>query len=184
MTFLSKLFPSILPFRSPAIAEKQYIFHQPPHNNVDDDKNYYANNPTAFGRILEGTKPSIPIAECNQLYSFYDHSPKAPFHGLVIPKRYIRDINSLQKSDLELLLDMKEMALQTLHQHQPEAFQNKDYRLCFHIPPFISVGHVHLHVLAPVSDMNWFYKNVKFMVGTKWCIDLTDVLKWRRIQND
>ena len=79
-------------------------------------------------------------------------------------------------SDLDLLLQMKEVAYQVLTTEAPDAFRKKDYILCFHIPPFNSVNHLHLHVLAPASEMKLQYRFGKYLVGTKWCIGLDEVL--------
>jgi hypothetical protein len=55
-----------------------------------------------------------------------------------------------------------------LQQHQPQAYSNQDYVLCFHIPPFNSIDHLHLHVLAPKTSMSTM-ATFKYRVGARWC---------------
>jgi len=64
---------------------------------------------------------------------------------------------------------MQRTALETIQSCHPEAYDTHDYILCFHVPPFTSVDHLHLHVLAPASDMQWEYRYGKYLRGMKWC---------------
>ena len=129
-------------------------YHEPPPGTPDD----YSDNPTVFGEILRGDVPSRPYQENAQLYAFRDRSPKAPLHALVIPKSYVPTVYSLKPSknkdddnDVQLVQDMRKLGLDILKNEYPTALENNDYILCFHIPPFNSVDHLHLHVLAPAS---------------------------------
>ena len=145
-------------------------YHPPPYG-VN-----YETNPTVFGRILDGTIPSSTIMENEELITICDRHPKAPLHGLVIPKRYIESVKSLNNDDLDTILHMKESAMEILKCDQPNAYANNDYILCFHVPPFISVGHLHLHVLAPASEMQIQYRWGKYLVGTRWCSDVDEII--------
>lgn len=69
------------------------------------------------------------------------------------------------------------MGLDLLQQYQPEALAAEDYILCFHIPPFNSVDHLHLHVLAPASEMNWVYREIKYKCGARWCTSDLEVIE-------
>ena len=155
-------------------------FHAPGLTNNDNNNNFegpietfYQSNPTPFGRILEGSLPSRSLSESTDLYAFCDRSPCAPLHGLVIPKEYIRSIHTLQ--DPHLVKKMEQMAMTILEQYQPNAKEKGDYILCFHVPPFISVGHLRLHVIAPASEMKWFHRYGKYLPGTPWCTDVEKV---------
>ena len=72
---------------------------------------------------------------------FEDIKPYSTLHALVIPKRHIRDINHLKKSDSDLLKHMELVAITILDQR---GF--KEYRLGFHQPPFNSMFHLHMHI--------------------------------------
>jgi diadenosine tetraphosphate (Ap4A) HIT family hydrolase len=153
----------------------------------------YTTYPTVFGKILLGKSKAIILDESTDLLAFEDIKPRAPLHCLVIPKRYIPTIldldvvdnckhnNNNNRNDVKLLQQMHTMAHQILQQHLTlQQYQQADYILCFHIPPFNSVDHLHLHILAPVSQMTWIWKNVKYNTRTRWCISFDEVT--RRIQ--
>ena len=137
-------------------------------NNVDDY--YYKTNPTIFGRILDGTIPSITIKETLTLLAFEDKIPRAPLHALIIPKQYIPSVKSVTSKDIPMLQEMKNLAIEIIQHYYPQTIGTKDYILCYHIPPFNSVDHIHLHVLGPKSQMNFIYKYGKYLTDTCWCI--------------
>ena len=137
--------------------------HSPPPNvNFDE-------NDSVFGSILRGELPSLTLAETETLLAFQDRKPRAPLHALVIPKRHIRNVFHLQETDQGLLHDMHHMGLSLIQHHYPEAAKRNDFILCYHVPPFSSVPHLHLHVLAPASEMNFLHRYGKYLVGTRWC---------------
>jgi diadenosine tetraphosphate (Ap4A) HIT family hydrolase len=149
----------------------------------------YTMNPTVFGKILLGKSKAIILDESHDLLAFYDIRPRALLHGLVIPKQYIPTILDLGvdnyhhngNNSLNLLQKMHSMAHQILKKHlTPQQYQDNDYILCFHIPPFNSVDHLHLHILAPASQMSWIWKEVKYNTRTRWCISFKEV--YSRIQ--
>jgi len=158
----------------------------PPQEELNDDQPQceyhtapqgveYSQNPTVFGQILQGTSPAITLHETTNTLCFKDIHPHAPLHGLVIPKRCIRTIQDLQSTDLELLEEMFQAARAVLQQHQPQAWKRGDYRLCFHVPPFNSVNHLHLHVMAPVAKMNWYPRYIRYNVRTELAVSLDTV---------
>jgi len=136
--------------------------HQAPYG-VD-----YTSNKSVFGGILRGEIPAIVLNETNEFLAFRDRSPRAPLHALVIPKRFVKDVTQLRSSDVRMLDDMKGNALAIIQEQYPKALHDNDYILCFHVP-FKSVQHLHLHVLAPASDMAWFWRFGKYSSETPWC---------------
>ena len=136
----------------------------------------FATNPTVFGAILRGDAPSTRYSETDGLYCFADERPRAPLHALVIPKRYVPTIRQLLSSDYNLLSEMRDMALDVIGRERPDALRRGDYLLCFHVPPFNSVDHLHLHVLAPASEISYWARNSKYRVGTMWCTGIEDAI--------
>ena len=150
-------------------------YHEPP-SGID-----YSDNPSVFGRILNGDQPCKVYSESTELLAFQDRTPKANFHGLVIPKQYIKSVYSLTSNDVKLVQDMRQMGLDLLEKELPQALTDKDYILCYHIPPFNSVDHLHMHVLAPASEMNLLMRYGKYACGARWCTSAIEVIE--RLKN-
>ena len=158
--------PSIQPLQPSPSA----TFHPPPPGvNYDD-------NWTVFGSILRGELPAATYAESDTLLTFRDRTPRAPLHGLVVPKQFIKSLRNVTPNDIELITSMKDMALDVIKQDQPMAYQTDNYVLCFHVAPFNSVDHLHLHVLAPASNMDYIMRYGKYRNGTPWCTYVDDVI--------
>ena len=151
---------------------KTCIYHQPPPGVKD-----YSNNSSVFSKILRGDLATRTYQETAELLSFQDISPRAKLHALVIPKRFVRNVYSLTPDDANLIRDMRQMGLELMEKQQPQALVDDDYILCFHIPPFNSVDHLHLHVLAPASEMNYLYRYGKYNTGARWCIGALEVIE-------
>mmetsp|Transcript_33659 Transcript_33659/g.75983 ORF Transcript_33659/g.75983 Transcript_33659/m.75983 type:complete len:199 (-) Transcript_33659:887-1483(-) len=151
--------------------QKVASYHDPPPG-VD-----YADNPSVFGRILRGEIASADYAETPTLLAFRDRTPRASLHALIIPKAYVRDVYSLGPGDVGLVEDMRAMALDVIREHHEEALETGDYTLCFHVPPYNSVDHLHMHVLAPRSEMNFVFRDIKYRCPTRWCTLETDVIR-------
>ncbi|KAF8151030.1 HIT-like domain-containing protein [Crassisporium funariophilum] len=81
--------------------------------------------------------------EDDSFVAFEDRKPASTFHFLVIPKGHIESVRSLRKADVILVKDMENIGnviLGSLDVPLPMR------RMGFHIPPFNSVSHLHLHV--------------------------------------
>ena len=162
--------------QQPSSTARTHDYHCPPSSATHPDT-YYQNNPTVFGQILRGDLPSRTLAESDRLVLLEDIRPRAPLHGLVIPKAYIGSVFDLTLHDLPWMEESRDMALEYIRQEFPQAYRRGDYRLVFHVPPFHSVHHLHLHVLAPLSQVPWYYRYIKYQPNTRWCVELTKVLE-------
>ena len=56
-------------------------------------------NDCLFCKIIKGEIPSNKIYEDEYVYAFYDISPQAPVHFLVIPKQHITSANEITDSN-------------------------------------------------------------------------------------
>ena len=56
-----------------------------------------------FCKIVAGDLPCTKLYEDEQVLAFSDLGPKAPVHGLVIPKRHVATLNEFDDSDAALL---------------------------------------------------------------------------------
>ncbi|XP_024233920.1 histidine triad nucleotide-binding protein 3 isoform X1 [Oncorhynchus tshawytscha] len=91
------------------------------------------------------------VKQDSELVCFRDINPAAPHHYLVVPKKHIVSCFSLFKEHVKLVERMAEMGRAVL---QENGIANpNDIRMGFHRPPYISVPHLHLHVLAPTSEI-------------------------------
>ncbi|XP_071753101.1 adenosine 5'-monophosphoramidase HINT3-like [Centroberyx gerrardi] len=88
----------------------------------------------------------------NELVCFRDSKPGARHHYLVIPRTHVGNCKTLQKDHIPLVEQMEEMGRRILEKNKVSDLD--DIRMGFHLPPFSSVPHLHLHVLAPASQMN------------------------------
>ena len=94
---------------------------------------------------------------------FHSIHRDANLHLLIIPNRHIESCLNLQRSDLPLLEHMSNLAIQIA-----APFTNKRVCIGFHKPPFVSVPHLHLHVVIQPG----VFHTVKYLDHTPWFISL------------
>jgi len=140
--------------------------------SVDVD---YQDNATIFGKILQGRAPVKTLHETDNTLGFWDVKPRTALHGLVIPKQHIPTVFELQPKHVPLLHELKESALAILRKHQPDALETGDFELAFHVPPHNSVDHLHLHCLAPASELG-HYKQYYNVEEPEHCVSMDHVL--------
>jgi diadenosine tetraphosphate (Ap4A) HIT family hydrolase len=156
------------------------------------------NYSTVFGRIIRGQSPAAVPAESQDLLAFKDIRPWVPLHALIIPKdesiasvydlhvhRHHQNAQQQQQQqdsdspddadnlknnndDNFMMRRMQNMAEELVKYHQPDAYKHHDYIICYHIPPFTKVKHLHLHVLTPASQLSWIGKKWYFRYETRW----------------
>ncbi|KAF5396432.1 Histidine triad nucleotide-binding 4 isoform 2 [Paragonimus heterotremus] len=95
------------------------------------------------------------LLEKESVLLFKDICPMAPHHYQCIPKRHIKNINQLNRSNIPLLMEMKNCAIEYLKTAEVDI---GDFLLGFHKPPFNSVHHLHLHVIGPVQHIRFRVK--------------------------
>ena len=84
---------------------------------------------------------------------FSDIKPAAKHHYLVIPREHIKDATQLTTSDhVDLVQEMVRAGTEYLTSICGETAL-EDSKFGFHYPPFISVQHLHLHVIYPYSEV-------------------------------
>ncbi|TFK73227.1 HIT-like protein [Pluteus cervinus] len=85
----------------------------------------------------------------NEIFiAFRDYRPAATHHILLIPKRHISSVRTLLPSDVELLRNMQNIGHGVFDRLTVESAHGLPNRMGFHIPPFNSVDHLHLHLHA------------------------------------
>ncbi|CAL8313108.1 unnamed protein product [Lota lota] len=104
----------------------------------------------SFCLISNGQDKHTEVVRKNdEMVCFRDIYPAAPHHFLVVPRRHIVSCLSLSKKHVCLVQQMADMGKAALHDQGITDMQ--DIRLGFHQPPYTSIDHLHLHVLAPAS---------------------------------
>lgn len=143
---------SVVMFRLFACQSPRSVLPKETYSTLAED---IEGNPTVFGKLLRREQPVRVLHEDETYFAFRNIKPYAELAGLVIPKRrLLQDPDALTAEDLPVVEDLKRIALEICAKEKPEAFKAKDYWLRFHRRPFNSVDHLHLHVLAPVSQVS------------------------------
>jgi histidine triad (HIT) family protein len=106
-----------------------------------------------FCRIVGGEIPATIVLDNADVLAFQDLTPQAPTHVLVIPKRHIRDIASIEPSDGGLLAALFAAANEVA---AADGVTSSGYRLVLNVGPDAgqTVFHLHLHVLGG-RVMSW-----------------------------
>ena len=106
-----------------------------------------------FCKIVAGEIPCKKVYENKSIIAFQDIDPKAPIHILVIPKKHIRSINELKKSDKiiagELLLAAQKIS-------EIEEINESGFRTIFNTNDDggQTVYHIHMHIMGG-RKMTW-----------------------------
>ncbi|XP_068199301.1 adenosine 5'-monophosphoramidase HINT3-like [Antennarius striatus] len=120
----------------------------------------------------ERTDTEILLSD-DELLCFCDVKPGATHHYLVVPRTHIDNCKSLRRDDVPLVERMVEMGRSALEKNK--VIDLDDIRMGFHIPPFSSVPHLHLHVLAPASMMT-LKSQLRYGPQSHWFIRVDKVL--------
>lgn len=101
---------------------------------------------TIFGKIIAGHLPAEKVYEDDRLLVIKDLHPVAPVHLLIIPKKEIKDLQSLSAEDATVLIDIVRVA-----QEMAKEFGVSDgYRLLTNNGPSAgqTIFHLHFHLIG------------------------------------
>ena len=106
-----------------------------------------------FCKIVDGEIPSKKLYEDDKVLAFYDISPEAPIHFLVIPKDHIKSVNELNEKNADIIshiflvinklvreLNISETGYRIVNNCGKDGGQ--------------TVDHIHFHVLGQ-RDLKW-----------------------------
>ena len=139
-----------------------------------------------FCDIVDKKTDTEILFENDQFVAFRDIKPASNFHFLMIPKKHIMNTNSLTVVDKPmrkinknvccyqfhikfpinvLVMDMKKYMLELMEKNNQTDLS--DISLGFHIPPFNSVKHLHLHGISKKSEMRFIGRMI-FRENSFW----------------
>ncbi|XP_059050345.1 adenosine 5'-monophosphoramidase HINT3-like [Achroia grisella] len=119
-----------------------------------------------FCNIVNKLENTEILYEDNEVCVFRDIKPASRYHILTVPKRHIPDAKSLTSADKELVTHMLSVAKDQIVKNE---LSLEDARFGYHWPPFTSVKHLHLHAIAPESEMGFLAKLV-FKKDSYWFV--------------
>ena len=107
---------------------------------------------TIFQKIIDGEIPADIVYEDEQCLAFHDIAPQAPIHLLVIPRKPIRSVASLEDSDMELIGHLWKVIRNLASQLNLDG----GYRVVVNCGPDggQEVDHLHYHLLGG-RPMQW-----------------------------
>ncbi|KAG0320358.1 hypothetical protein BGZ99_004550 [Dissophora globulifera] len=128
--------------------------------------------PCIFCEIVNGNVPNKLIYKDDEIAAFEDINPAAEAHILIVPVAHIRNIKSLNSEHTSLLEKMRLKGVDLL---QDRGYEPQSSKLGFHVPPFNTVDHLHLHVLG--GEMKSKYRKLKYETGRMWYQDMSQLQK-------
>ncbi|KAJ8005380.1 hypothetical protein DPEC_G00146020 [Dallia pectoralis] len=140
--------------------------------NVDQRDGY--DRKCTFCRIVNEEIATELLYVDEETTCFRDIKPGAPHHYLVVPKRHVGNCKSLNKEHVLLVEKMVETGKKILQKHN--VVDLSDVRFGFHWPPFCSVSHLHLHVLAPASQMG-LMSRIFYRLNSYWFITADQLIQ-------
>ncbi len=103
-----------------------------------------------FCNIHKGTEPAAIVREDENFVVFKTTSPMTVKHLLVTPRVHVKNAGVLSgRKDADLVREMVKIGELALGDLSPGA------QFCFHMPPFNSIDHLHLHAIARPESMSW-----------------------------
>lgn len=98
-----------------------------------------------FCRIVSGELECDRLYEDDAVLAFRDIQPKAPVHGLIIPKRHVATLDHFDDDDAQLLGRLMLVAREIAAAHRLEG-----YRVAMNVNRLGGqvVFHAHLHLLG------------------------------------
>lgn len=105
-----------------------------------------------FCKIVAGEIPSKKLYEDDKILAFYDISPIAPVHFLVIPKAHIESVDDITEENSQIVAYI----FSKIGQLAKEAGITNGYRVISNCKADAgqTVPHLHFHVLGG-KEMNW-----------------------------
>jgi diadenosine tetraphosphate (Ap4A) HIT family hydrolase len=117
-----------------------------------------------FCRIArkDPSEPATIIGENDKFVAFKTIAPTTSKHYLITPKVHIHNVSLLSKKDIPMIQEMVQFGREMLEEDGASGY------FCFHVPPFNSIDHLHLHAIGKVDEMS-LIDSLKYNQYCKWC---------------
>lgn len=102
-----------------------------------------------FCQMVEGKIKTQPILETAKTLAIADINPVAAVHLLIIPKKHIESVLTIDESCASDMIDMFKVAKELVKLKKLDA-----YRLTFNGGKYQHVQHLHMHLLAG-GEIEW-----------------------------
>jgi histidine triad (HIT) family protein len=101
---------------------------------------------TVFGLIIQGKLPSKKVFENERILAIEDLYPVAPVHILIMPKKEIPNLQSVQAEDCSLIAEI----IQVAQQIAEERGIADGYRFLTNNGPYAgqTIFHLHFHLIG------------------------------------
>lgn len=105
-----------------------------------------------FCKIVNGEIPSNKLYEDDKVLAFYDVSPQAPTHFLIIPKEHIESVAAIDSQNSEVVAHIFEVAAKLAK----ELDLKDGFRTVSNtgVSAQQTVPHLHFHIISG-RDMTW-----------------------------
>ncbi len=105
-----------------------------------------------FCNIRDKKEPSSMVFEDDLFMVFHNIAPVTHLHLLVCPKKHIQNLSVLRGAEgVELVKQLVEVGKNAVGAETLA----EGVQFSFHIPPYNSIDHLHLHVIASPQTMSW-----------------------------
>ena len=133
--------------------------------------------PCIFCAYVSYQAERVLIYEDELVVAFQSKAPASSKHILIVTRAHIPTVRELGAGHIPLLQHMEHIGKTVLGDcNIPEQGSNtKKYQYGFHVPPFNSVDHLHLHCFRLPFHSN--FKRVKYLPGTPWFCTVSDLLQ-------
>ncbi|KAB7499387.1 Histidine triad nucleotide-binding protein 3 [Armadillidium nasatum] len=119
-----------------------------------------------FCEIIDGKRENEIKYQDEKFVVFMDKRPATKHHYLVVPRIHYKNVLSLKVDEVDL--KMVKVGEQIMTENKGDL---SGLRMGFHWPPFHSISHLHLHVIAPEEEMGLIARAI-FKVNSYWFVHL------------
>ncbi|CEG42339.1 histidine triad nucleotide-binding protein 3 [Plasmopara halstedii] len=167
----------------------------PPRLNVSVYKGvrYHRDGQVCSCRFCEivRARAELFLYEDEKVVVFRPLRPIMASHVLIVPRAHIQNVNRLATRHRELLVRMYRVAKAVMIKiTEPGAFDEQmdlkleelddtyknPVRYSFHVPPFNSIDHVHMHVFHDDARSLGCYGRIKYRTKSWWCRSYDEVM--------